>query len=230
MTVKTYIGKIQKIEEIGSKIKIFQVKIDKDFNFIPGQFMMFGIEVDGKPLKRAFSIANTNKDDYLEFCIKVEDKGRLSPLLFNLNIGDLTILEGPYGNFNYKESENDIVFIAAGVGVTPLMSMIRELIQKKINKKITLIYGTREELDLCYIKELKDYNKYGKLNLVLILSRPNEKWKGEKGHVQDILTKYLKNINQDFYICGPPLMVTDTIKKLQELGIKEEQINKEKWG
>lgn len=219
------ISKIIKIETVNDNIKIIRVKTENKVKFLPGQFMM--LSLDGK-VKRAFSITNIDSDDYLEFCIKKVENGKLSTRLFELKVGDQIIVEGSYGKFKYNENKNDVVFIAVGVGIAPLMSMIRSLV-KKDSKNVTLVYGVRYFEDLAYLKELELLNSKGKIKFVKVLSKPESNWKYEKGHVQDVISKYIKG-SEDFYFCGSKDMIDETSEKLVELGVDKKQINSEGWG
>ena len=229
--------KIVKVIQETPDTKTIRVALDKPVDFIPGQFVMLGLNLDvggeKKLVKRAYSIASSpTKKDCIEFTFNIYPQGQLSPHLYNLKVGDDVYLDGPYGKFIFKEEETkDAVFLGAGAGLTPLMSMIRYIVDKKLQTKPTLLYSVKTPENIIYYKELLQLEKIKKLNLVLTMTRPDGTgWTGLRGRIDAEKIKGLGPLdNSIFYICGPPEMVGGTVSILESLGVAKDRVNREQW-
>jgi len=229
--------KIVKVIQETPDTKTIRVALDKPVDFIPGQFVMLGLNLDvggeKKLVKRAYSIASSpTKKDCIEFTFNIYPQGQLSPHLYNLKVGGDVYLDGPYGKFIFKEEETkDAVFLGAGAGLTPLMSMIRYIVDKKLQTKPTLLYSVKTPENIIYYKELLQLEKIKKLNLVLTMTRPDGTgWTGLRGRIDAEKIKGLGPLdNSIFYICGPPEMVGGTVSILESLGVAKDRVNREQW-
>ncbi len=239
MTLETIKGwlKIEKVIQETPDTKTFRFALDEPVNFIPGQFMMLGLNLDvnGEKnlVKRAYSIASSpTKKKYIDFTFNVYPQGQFSPFLYNQKEGDRVYVEGPYGNFTFKEdTSKEAVFIAAGAGLTPLMSMIRHILDKKLKIKPTLIYSVKKPENIIYRKESEEIEKNKKAKIFLTITRPEgTDWRGRTGRIdKKMISDYAPLNNSLFYICGPPEMVEGTVKILEELGVDGDRINREQW-
>src|SRR5438270_5408448 len=128
-----------------------------DVKFFPGQYM--DIEVPGSGATRSFSMANTSSRDsgQLEFIIKVYPDGLFSHFLdTGLKVGDRLDVTGPFGVFTLREGyETDLVFVGGGAGLAPILSLLRSMAEKGIDRKATYYYGARGRRDLCFEQELR---------------------------------------------------------------------------
>ena len=177
-------------------------------------------------LRRTYSIVSTNKEakkGYIELCIKILEKGNITPLLDKLKVGDEIECLGPLGEFKIsEESKNkNIIFISTGVGIAPFMSMIPEILGKT-NKKVTLITGYKSEKDVLYNKEIKNFEeKYNNFSNYTILSE-------SQGRVQSLIeSKFDKNA--DYYICGLKDMISSVNLLLLKKNILGKNIYLEKY-
>src|SRR5207302_5069801 len=129
-----------------------------DVKFFPGQYM--DIEVPGAGATRSFSMANTSARDsgQLEFVIKVYPDGLFSHFLdTGLKVGDRLDVTGPFGVFTLREGyETDLVFVGGGAGLAPILSLLRSMAERGIQRKATFYYGARGRRDLCFEAELRD--------------------------------------------------------------------------
>lgn len=194
----------------------------KDLKFRPGQWVGIASEQlkDGTRLvRKAFSIASSPDEPFLELCIA---RGKqLSAHLQDLVKGVKLNVDGPYGNFWLKPAEK-YLFIAGGTGIAPLRPMIKEALNK--GKEVVLLFSFKTSADFIYHKELEFLKG---LTLVPTITQHDSHWSGEKGRIQAILHKYWKS-GFACYICGPPSMVEEVQKKLNELG-QTKDIFVEKW-
>lgn len=230
-----HLSKILKIEQLTQNIKIFTIEKPKNYNFIPGQHTILSINKPKlKDKKRPFSISSSDRDNFLEFIIKIYDESKFGKNLYSfagksnerkgitkefnkLNPGDELIIGEPKGKISYKGKGT---FIAAGTGINPFFSIIKSL-DKKEMKKNFLIYSNKTKDQIILEKELKEIFKN---NLILILTQ--EKKEGyEKGRIdKNFLKENIKDFAQKFYICGPFKMVRELKQALIEIGAKEENI------
>ncbi len=204
---------------------IFKAKPEEKINFLPGQFA--SIKFLGK--NRAYSICSSPDDDYLEFCIK--GTGEISKKLYNLKVGDNIELDGPYGNFIFRNPEEKrLIFVSTGSGIAPIKPMIKKAIEEN-SKEITLYFGVKKRENI-YYKDLfeqleKDYKNF---KFIPVFSREDEDFKGRKGHVQDIIKKEMKNFdNLQVYICGMPRMVKEVREFFFEKGLSEDDVKTEQY-
>src|SRR6516165_2127400 len=124
--------------------------------FFPGQYMDFAIP--GTDEVRSFSMANTTSREggLLEFVIKVYPDGRFSEFLAGtLAEGDRLEITGPFGVFTLREGDNDLVFVGGGAGMAPILSLLRSMAERGLQRKATFFYGARTRKDLCFESELR---------------------------------------------------------------------------
>ena len=177
-----------------------------------------------------FSITSspTNKE-YQEFSIK--KCGMLTDYLHSLEVGDQITVRGPYGNNFPVETElkgKDLLFIAGGIGLAPLRSVINYVIDNRENYgKVDILYGSRSADDLVQLKEIQEVwmNTPG-VNVYLTIDRPQDGWTGNVGFVPSYLKElnFAAEANKVALVCGPPIMIKFVLAGLKEMGFKDEQV------
>lgn len=217
----------------------FTTTRDPGFRFMNGQFIMIGLEVDGKPLMRAYSIASANYEEHMEFfSIKVQD-GALTSRLQNIQPGDklLTSIK-PTGTLLVEDllPGKNLYLLSTGTGLAPFMSVIKDPEVYERFDKVILTHGVREVSELAYeetIRELPN-NEYfgemidGKLLYYPTVTREDYHTQGRltdalvEGKIQEKLGLPPLSVEDDrFMICGSPSMLKDFCAILDERGFKE---------
>ncbi len=249
---------VQKIEETGDSCSfIFEIPADiKDqYAFKAGQYLTLKLDVGGAELRRAYSIFTTPDQKEMGITVKRVQGGKVSNhLIDNFKVGDVLEVMTPEGRFVVKPDHlqhRDHYFIAGGSGITPVMSMIKTLLESEPKSTCYLLYANRNEDNIIFKKELDDMllRYEDQFFLSYILSQPHQAkagglsglfgkkakptWKGMRGRInQEILTKYLedhpsKSRKDSFYLCGPGGMIETTEQWLIGQGIESVQIKKE---
>jgi propane monooxygenase reductase component len=205
-----------------------------EIKFFPGQYM--DIAVPGTDAARSFSMANTSSREtgLLEFVIKVYPDGLFSKFLAEkLAEGDRLDLTGPFGVFTLREGDNDLVFVGGGAGMAPILSLLRTLAERGIQRKTTFFYGARTKQDLCFDAELRELEqKLPEFRYIPALSEPVEgqEWDGETGFVTDVVKRHASDLSgAHAYVCGPPPMVEAALPLLAQLGVAEKRIYYDKF-
>lgn len=200
----------------------------ENINFKPGQYLTYKLNVkDDRAGIRIFSIAASPTENFLMLSTKISQSG-FKQALNKLKVNDEIEASGPYGQFILDESK-DAIMLSGGIGITPLRSMIKYTIDKKLKIKITLFYSNRIPEEIVYKKDLEEFSKNKDFTLVNTITRPEESkesWKGITGRIDNnLIKKYCKNLNNSiFYICGPPAMVDAMFNILKEMKINEDNI------
>lgn len=211
---------ILKINRITQDVKLFTIEKPKSYTFKPGEHASISLDnPESKDKKRPFSFISKPSNSNLEIAIKIyfEHNG-ITKEINNLRVGDNLILGESSGNLLYKKPG---IFIAGGMGITPFLSIFRSLNEEEL-KKNKLIYSNKTKEDIFAESEL--IKLLPEKSLIQILTR-EENPKYEYGHIdKKFLEKNIKNINQNFYICGPPMFVREIKKTLLNLKIKEKNI------
>jgi len=219
------IVKVKSVNKITHDVLKIVTEKPGDYTFIPGQATKISINKDKwKDEERPFTFTNLPENDHLEFTIKVytSHKGVTNQLL-GLEKGNELILSDVFGAINYK---GEGVFIAGGAGVTPFISILRNLQSKNAIGNNKLIFANKTKEDI--ILEL-EFKKILGNNFINILSdeKPNEY---AQGHItENFLKENMGTSDQYFYVCGPPPMIKVIEKQLVHLGVAEKFIIKEKF-
>jgi propane monooxygenase reductase component len=205
-----------------------------EIKFFPGQYLDF--EVPGTEETRSFSIANTScKDGRLEFVIKVYPDGLFSNFLdTELKAGDRLRVTGPFGVFTLRESNDaELIFVGGGAGLAPILSLLRSMAERGINRRATFFYGARRRADLCFEQELfRLEQELPGFRYIPALSEPTAacSWAGEVGLITDVVKRTMSDLSGwDAYVCGPPPMVEAAMATLTGLGVAEGHVYYDKF-
>jgi propane monooxygenase reductase subunit len=205
-----------------------------EVKFFPGQYMDF--KIPGTDQVRSFSMANTSsRGGLLEFVIKVYPDGLFSQFLDQeLAVGDRLELSGPFGVFTLRDSDKDLVFVGGGAGMAPILSLLRSMADRGIDRKATFFYGARGQRDLCFEEELRSIaEKLPNFTYVPALSDPNSDdgdWEGENGLITDVVKRLTGSLAAAHaYVCGPPPMVEAAIPLLETLGVETKRVYYDKF-
>ncbi|MGZ4517673.1 MAG: FAD-binding oxidoreductase, partial [Mycobacteriaceae bacterium] len=207
----------------------------KEIKFFPGQYV--DIAVPGTEATRSFSMANISSRDsgLLEFVIKIYPDGLFSHFLdTQVAVGDRLNLTGPFGVFTLREGEDvDLIFLGGGAGMAPILSLLRSMAERGIQRKATYYYGARGHRDLCFEQELRDLEQsLTSFRYIPALSEPaaGDAWDGEVGLITDVVKRHENDLKgAHAYVCGPPPMVEAAIPMLTLLGVPEKRIYYDKF-
>lgn len=197
----------------------------KPFVHIPGQCAMLSMPGVGEAL---FSITSSpTNEDYLEFSIK--KCGCVTTWLHQMEVGQQVTLRGPYGNGFPVETDlkgKDLLFIAGGIGLAPLRSVINYVRHYRTNYgTVDIVYGSRSKEDLVDYQEILDeWCKEDGINVHLTIDREQEGWDGHVGFVPNYVKELSFDTGKTVVMCGPPIMIKFTLAGLLELGFVREQV------
>ena len=165
--------------------------------------------------------------------------GICSSYVFNLKPGDKVTISGPYGEFFAKETEREMLYIGGGAGMAPLRSHIFDLFHtKKTNRRVSYWYGARSSREMFYEEDFrsieKDFPNF-KFHIAMSEPQPEDNWTGPVGFIhQVVLENYLKNhpdpTEIEYYLCGPPMMLTAVQNMLYDLGVERDMIDFDDFG
>ncbi len=210
---------------------------EKHFDFRPGQFHFLTLFREGRELpveEHPFTISSIPSDASLASTIK--ESGDFTATIGRTEVGDRAAVEGPYGRFSHtlRPEEKDLVFVAGGIGITPLMSMLRHMRDRQLDTKVLLLYGNRTEGDIVFREELESMAAGGspQLRVVHVLSEAADGWPGEKGYVDREKLERLVDGEYGakmYYVCGPPPMMSMVVSALRDIGVPSARIEYERF-
>lgn len=202
--------------------------------FLAGQYINLFVDIAGVRTSRPYSISSSPAQRaYYDITVGRIKEGFVSDyLLDKVVVGDVFEASSPTGNFYYNPlfHGNDLVFIAGGTGITPFMSMIREVLDKGIQRKIHLFYGANTLEEAIFNDELlAKAKKFSNFKYDLVISNPPADYDGLKGLIDGKLIKEeLDDISRKtFYVCGPTAMYEFCLPELERLGISHKRIRRE---
>jgi len=205
--------------------------------FQAGQYINLCVDLGGVRTSRPYSIASPpSQTGYYEIAVRAVQDGFVSDYLLNkVAVGDEFVSSGPAGNFYHNPlfHGEDLVFLAGGSGITPFMSMIREVTDRGLNRRIHLIYGSRKPDDVIYHDELEERaRRHANFAYTLVISEPSAGFQGRCGLMgADLITELVDRIpGRMFYLCGPEAMYAYCLGELQRLGIPRRRIRTEVFG
>lgn len=205
------------------------------FDYLPGQFQFIKF-LRGRGLpeeEHHWTISSSpSQKKYLSSTIK--ELGDFTATIGKTEPGDKAVVHAPFGRFSYlfHPEEKDLVFIAGGIGITPVMSMLRFMRDNNEKIPVTLLYGNPDEDSIVFKEELRsiEEGEHPSLKLVHVLQDPADDWTGERGFVdREKIKKYCgENLSdKGFYIVGPAALIEKSIQNLHSLGVKDSKIHLE---
>ena len=222
------LGVVTDIRRDTPDVKTFRVQAldgGKCFEHIPGQCAMLSIPGVGEAM---FSITSSpTVREYQEFSIK--KCGCLTSWLHQMDVGQQITIRGPYGNGFPVEGDlkgKDLIFIAGGIGLAPLRSVINYVRANRGNYgTVDVVYGARSAEDLVDIDEIQnEWTKTPGVNVHLTIDRAQEGWDGHVAFVPAFVTELGLDPNKTVLVCGPPVMIKFTLKALMEQGFKRNNV------
>ncbi len=211
-------------KDITHDIREFRFAAEENGAFLPGQFAM--LELPGIGASRAYSLANTqNPGREWHFQVRRVAHGKGSHTLFDMAVGCEIGLDGPYGvAYLRTESPRDLVCVAGGSGLAPMISIARGAAEAGIlkDRKLYFFYGARTPRDVCGEDMLRELPGFGeRIVYVPVVSLPGDDgaWSGETGFVHDAVSRALpsKLSSFEFYFAGPPPM-TQALQEMLMVG------------
>ena len=221
------VGIILDIRNETHDIKTFSIAAKnggKAFSFKPGQCAMLGVPGVGEAM---FSIASSpTNTSCMEFSIKAV--GKLTCYMHKMSAGEQLTIRGPYGNFFAVDTQlkgRDLLFIAGGIGLAPLRSVIKYVFDKReLYADVILVYSARTTKDLVYKEEIEnDWAKQPNTTVYTTIDTAEQQWSGHVGFVPDYIRKIGFN-NKIALICGPPIMIKHSLTELLAMGFNNKQV------
>ncbi|HSB14845.1 MAG TPA: FAD-dependent oxidoreductase [Bryobacteraceae bacterium] len=241
-TWPTFMAKLMERQEVANRTLALRFEKPADSPFTPGQFvevtLMNPAETDAEGNSRVFSIASAPHESFLMVTTRLRDTAfkrtlRTMPLSAEVRI------EGPFGDLRlHKNQARPAVFLAGGIGITPIRSIVLHAAKQKLPHRIFLFYSNRRPEDAAFLQELdalqQENRNYRFIPTMTEMEKSQAHWQGETGHfTPGMLTKYLKPASPDatpiYYLTGPPGMVSGVRAMLIGAGIDEDDIRTEEF-
>jgi Na+-transporting NADH:ubiquinone oxidoreductase subunit F len=231
------------------------IDVEEEYRSDWDKFKMWDLKMKNpEPIFRAYSMANhPAENNIIMLNVRIAtppwdrkknafmnvNPGICSSYIFSRKPGDKVTISGPYGEFFIKDTAREMMFIGGGAGMAPMRSHIFHLFKTVHTKrKATFWYGGRSLKELFYVDQFKQIEKENdnfRFEVALSEPLPEDNWKGKTGFIHQVIyDNYLKNHPEpeeiEYYLCGPPLMISAVQKMLDDLGVPEEMIMFDDFG
>jgi ring-1,2-phenylacetyl-CoA epoxidase subunit PaaE len=212
------------------------------FAFVQGQYLTLRHDIGGEDVRRSYSICSGVDDGELRVAIKHVEGGRFSTFANGeLQAGDILEVMPPEGRFNSElkpEQDKNYLCIAAGSGITPVLSIVKSILSREPNSHVTLLYGNQRVASIMFRDELERLkNRYmARFQLIHVLSRENREVDILNGRIDNrkgaALCRKLLDLKavDEFFLCGPEGMISEVSRGLRGAGVDEARIHYELFG
>jgi predicted ferric reductase len=210
---------------------------NRPFHFVPGQFQFLRVRGRGAEIsseEHPFTIASSPTSSGC-ISLTVKESGDFTSTLSRVRPGDRATVHGPFGRFSHvlqrmeAGDEEELVFVAAGVGITPLMSMLRYMRDRRESRRVLLVYASRRPEDVLFQEELSEMEAAGAplLKVIHIFSGVPRTGTSETGRLDAVrLVQLCGGIDGcAFYLCCPPPMTAALIRGLRNMGVSPRRIH-----
>ena len=213
----------------------FRFTPEKKIEFIPGQFLQIIFDEaspNNRELNKYLSFSSSPRKEYIEVTKRLS-VSQFSQRLNNLEIGKEILLKAPFGNCVFKDEYERIAFLIGGIGITPVISIMEYVVEKKLNTDIVLAYSNKTEEDIAFKNELDNW-QIGNNNIKIFYTLTDCEPKQEGcifGRIdKNLLQKKVKDLNQRIiFIFGPPKMVEAMKGLCTEVNCNKENIKSESF-
>lgn len=223
-------------------IVVFERPAGEEFNYKPGQYLTLKADINGESLRRAYSLCSSpiTEKDTLSVAVKRVDGGRMSNYLpDHIKAGQEMEVFPPMGNFALDlnpSNKNHYTLLGGGSGITPLMSMIKSVLEVESGSKITLFYANRDEQSIIFASELASLaeDHAERFRIIHTVDNPGPSWTGLTGApTRHMLMPILTDIRngdslpKSFYMCGPAGMMEEAQAAMTFIGVGKSEIHRE---
>ncbi|MGA2416397.1 MAG: iron-sulfur cluster-binding domain-containing protein [Candidatus Sulfotelmatobacter sp.] len=213
----------------------FQIPKERQLRAKPGQFLTFQWTIDGRRVTRSYTISSSVHENYVEITSKRMENGWVSVFLNERAKPGLAVeASGPYGRFYFDETlHKSIVLVAAGSGITPMISMLRYIDNLELATPVRLLYCVRTSADIIFENELVRLSRsVPNFKYEVCLSRPDPTWKGRSGRLtQEFVTRNVTDLDSPtFFLCGPKGFTDNARQILSTLDVNQDRILQESFG
>lgn len=227
---------IVSIREASPTVKVFRFDTGAErFIFLPGQWLDFHVEVDGEPLVGGYSMTSSPLDPVVELAVKASGWNPPTRWLHErARVGDRVVLDGGYGACTYRAGDaSALLLIAGGIGITPLMSILRYAHTETPDVPLTLLFSAPSADELVYRDEIET-----------LIADPSHasRWRAEWFVTREgpsprridraTIERALATLGQTeatVYLCGPSTMIDEVAATLGDLGVPPERVRFERW-
>jgi predicted ferric reductase len=200
--------------------------------FAPGQFAWIKLADAPYALtENPFSFSSSAlRPETPELTIRAA--GDFTAAVRDLRPGTAVLLDGPHGSFHPADPETPYLLVAGGIGITPIMSILRTLADQGDRRPLRLVYANRTWDGVTFREELDGLTEHLDLEVIHVLSRPGPTWPGERGRITgDLLTRVLPAEAREasVFVCGPPAMVDAALEALGAFGVDPRRVHAERF-
>jgi ferredoxin-NADP reductase len=219
------------IETIQRTSDIKSIRFEKPprFNYFAGQYIFITLGDSSEQMTKHFTLSSSPTEDFLEITKRLTGHP-FANTLANLNPGDKVSIMGAFGDFTFQGEYDKVGMLSGGIGITPLRSMIKFSIDRKLSSDIILLYSNRFENDIAFREELEDVQaKNPNIKVIETITKPEIDWKEVSGRIDaEMIKKFVPDyLERTFYTSGLQNMVDAMVSLLKELEVPEEQIKQE---
>jgi len=217
-------------------------ELASEYEFLPGQHLPFQISLNGKKVRRTYSICSAQGVSPLEIGVRVQPGGLFSGYAANaLKVGDTIEAMPPSGQFHVDLDEaraRDYVGFAAGSGITPILSMIKSVLEREPNSRFVLFYGNRKQATTMFIEDLYALKNLHpeRLQLHFVFSQEDQEFAIAAGRldadkVRELHERFCTGLDPAAaFVCGPDTMIDVVTETLVEIGLDADSVHAERFG
>ena len=208
----------------------FELPADATLDMLPGDFLYVHATINGKQVKRPYTPSSLpGTTGFFDLTVKRYETGTISKYLHDQQIGEIVLMSGPNTGGHWIDGmAKQVGFVAGGTGITPMISIIRWILTKKIDAELFLIFANKTESDIIFRQEWERHVRdYPTFHCHHVLEQPSPGWSGSRGRITpELLRQHLPAADSStcIFLCGPPPMVDALESSLKELGYPEQAI------
>jgi ferredoxin-NADP reductase len=239
VTWPIFMTKLKNRKEVAERTMAFQFDKPAAWTFKAGQFIDMTLpnppETDAEGNTRGFSISSAPEEDFLMVTTRLRNTA-FKRSLQKVPLGTEVKVEGPFGNLVlHNNASRPAVFVAGGIGITPVRSILVRAAAEKLPHHIFLFYSNHRPEDAAFLDELEALQKrnpnFRMIATMTDMEKSDRPWQGERGRINhELLSKYLKGVdNAIYYITGPPGLVKALRSVLNSAGVDDDDIRTEEF-
>jgi ferredoxin-NADP reductase len=236
LSLRRILARVVEVRDETHDVKTFVLKPNARFGaFRPGAYVTVHRTIDGRSVQRAYSLSSPPSEDGLvTITVKRVPGGLMSNHLADtVGKGDVLELGAPEGQFLFSSAEAaPVLMISAGSGITPVMSMLRELVRKGSNTRVTFLHFARSPEDVVFARDLAQIaERAPNVNVVVCVESADDSWKGPRGRfTRELLESTLPGfVDADTYLCGPAGFMRVVMQTLEQAGADLSKLRYERF-